>query len=94
MAADAARMVAGRYRLVRPVGRGGMGAVWQAHDTLLGRDVAVKEIWVAGAGPGPEAPDDPPVQRALREAQAAGRLRHPGVVTVHDVVTEQAGRGW
>jgi serine/threonine protein kinase len=88
-----ARVVVGRYRLVRPVGRGGMGAVWHAHDTLLGRDVAIKEIWLPNAGNEPVDPADPLIRRALREAQAAARLRHPGIVTVHDVVTD-AGRPW
>jgi serine/threonine protein kinase len=87
------RVVVGRYRLVRPVGRGGMGAVWHAYDTLLGRDVAIKEIWLPNAGNEPVDPADPLIRRALREAQAAARLRHPGIVTVHDVVTD-AGRPW
>jgi serine/threonine protein kinase len=87
------RVVVGRYRLVRPLGRGGMGAVWQAHDTLLGRDVAVKEIWLPGASDAPIDPGDPRIRRALREAQAAARLRHPSIVTVHDVVTDE-GRPW
>ena len=88
-----ARVIVGRYRLVRPVGRGGMGAVWQAHDTLLGRDVAIKEIWLPSAGSEPVDPADPLIRRALREAQAAARLRHPGIVTVYDVVTDE-GRPW
>jgi eukaryotic-like serine/threonine-protein kinase len=88
-----ARVVVGRYRLVRPVGRGGMGAVWHAHDTLLGRDVAIKEIWLPSAGDEPVDPADPLIRRALREAQAAARLRHPGIVTVYDVVTDE-GRPW
>ena len=93
MTDGAARVVVGRYRLARPLGRGGMGAVWQAHDTLLGRDVAIKEIWFPSAGNGPVDPADPLIRRALREAQAAARLRHPGIVTVHDVVTDE-GRPW
>ncbi|GLY97757.1 serine/threonine-protein kinase [Actinoplanes sp. NBRC 103695] len=80
-------VVAGRYRLLRELGRGGMGAVWHAHDDLLGRDVAIKEIRL------PHGDDDPMVKRALREAQAAARLKHPGIITVHNVVTE-AGRPW
>ncbi|MBU2666239.1 protein kinase [Actinoplanes bogorensis] len=74
-------IVAGRYRLDERIGRGGMGAVWRAHDELLGRDVAVKEILL------------PDTQRALREARAAARLRHPGIVTVHDIVTDD-DRPW
>jgi serine/threonine protein kinase len=88
-----AETVAGRYRLERALGRGGMGAVWLAHDSLLTRDVAVKEILFPTAEPGPVSPADPLVKRALREAQAAARLRHPGIVTVHDVVIED-GRPW
>ena len=93
MAAGAGRVVAGRYRLVQAVGRGGMGTVWQAHDILLGRDVAIKQIWIPGVDHDVEDPDDPLVRRALREARAAARLRHPGVVVVYDVVTER-GRPW
>jgi sugar lactone lactonase YvrE len=88
-----AGLVAGRYRLERALGRGGMGAVWVAHDSLLGRDVAVKEILFPAAGHGPVEPGDPLVKRALREAQAAARLRHPSIVTVHDVIIE-GGRPW
>jgi serine/threonine protein kinase len=85
-------IVVGRYRLLRPLGQGGMGAVWRAHDTLLDRQIALKEIYLPGA-PGPVDPEDPLVRRALREAQAAARLHHPGIVTVHDVVTDE-GRPW
>ncbi|GGN60695.1 hypothetical protein GCM10010112_17250 [Actinoplanes lobatus] len=81
------RVVAGRYLLGRMLGRGGMGAVWQAHDTLLGREVALKEVG------GSSLPSDPQVRRTLREAQAAARLRHPSIVTVYDVVTDE-GAPW
>jgi hypothetical protein len=82
------RLVAGRDVLGGPLGRGGMGTVWRAEDTLLGRPVAVKEVELpAGAGAAPGALRE----RALREARAAARLNHPGVVTLHDVV-EADGR--
>lgn len=88
MSQGTARVVADRYRLNRELGRGGMGTVWQAHDILLGRDVAIKEIQIVG-----QQNTDPFIRRALREAQAAARLRHPSVVTVHDVVTD-GGQPW
>ncbi|WP_433328529.1 protein kinase domain-containing protein [Spirillospora sp. CA-294931] len=89
--AGAGRVLAGRYRLVSVVGRGGMGTVWRAHDEMLHRDVAVKEVQVE---PG-LSDDEREVRhlRTLREARASGRLNHPGVVTVHDVVDED-GRPW
>jgi tetratricopeptide (TPR) repeat protein len=66
-----------RYRLDAEIGRGGMGAVYRAHDTLLKRDVAVKVLSEAGVGTEGRA-------RLLREAQSAAQLNHPNVVSVYD----------
>lgn len=86
-------MVADRYRLEKILGRGGMGAVWHGYDLLLDRDVAVKEIYLPGADHGLIDPDDPRIRRAIREARAAAGLRHPNIVTVHDVALD-GGRPW
>ncbi|WP_223732984.1 serine/threonine-protein kinase, partial [Streptomyces purpurogeneiscleroticus] len=85
------RVLAGRYRLLDELGRGGMGAVWRARDELLGREVAVKEV---------RAPRELPAHeerllyaRLEREGRAAARIAHRNVVTVFDVVTE-GSRPW
>ena len=74
-----AALVMDRFRLLEQIGSGGMGVVYRAFDERLQRHVAVKEIRVA----------DP--ERVLREAQAAARLNHPGIVTVYEL-GERAGR--
>ncbi|HET9138217.1 protein kinase domain-containing protein [Actinophytocola sp.] len=68
---DPGELIAGRYRLISLVGRGAMGVVWRARDERLDRVVAVKQL-LADA--------------SAREARIAGRLRHPNVIAVHDVV--------
>ena len=82
MIAGDRREIAGRYTLIREVGRGGMGAVWLGRDTVLGRDVALKRI---GLMPGASSPD---LQRAAREARLAARLNHPHVVAVFDLAED------
>jgi eukaryotic-like serine/threonine-protein kinase len=73
-----AERVAGRYRLVRPIARGGMAEVWQAHDETLDRDVAVKMLHSHLAD------DSDFIERFRREAVAVAKLSHPNVVTVYD----------
>ncbi|MFS1297866.1 serine/threonine-protein kinase [Streptosporangium longisporum] len=85
------QVLAGRYRLLNPLGEGGAGTVWLAADETLGRDVAVKEVRIP---PGLDAAGRQEVcAAALREANLAARLKHPSIVTVHDVVIEQ-DRPW
>ncbi|WP_188192905.1 serine/threonine-protein kinase [Nonomuraea sp. SYSU D8015] len=83
--------LAGRYSLLRPLGAGGMGKVWLARDEMLDREVAVKELTLPEGMPPQER--EASVKRAVREAQATARLRHPGIVALHDVVVEH-GRPW
>ena len=85
------RLLAGRYRLREPIGRGGMGTVWAAVDETLRRDVAVKEIVFPEGMTSEER--RVATERARREARAAALVDHPGVVTVHDVVVED-DRPW
>jgi TolB-like protein/Tfp pilus assembly protein PilF/predicted Ser/Thr protein kinase len=75
------RTVAGRYRLLKFVGRGGMGVVFKAEDTRLQRTVALK-LLPDGSGQSPEARE-----RFLREARAAAILDHPNICPVHEVDT-------
>jgi len=83
--------VGGRYQLRAAIGNGGMGTVWQAVDTVLRRDVAVKEVLLP---PGmPPAERTAMYERTFREGRAAAALSHPSVVQVYDVVTEN-GRPW
>jgi WD40 repeat protein/tetratricopeptide (TPR) repeat protein len=71
----------GKFQLLERVGLGSFGAVWKARDTELDRVVALK-VPHAGLLSSPEA-----AERFAREARAAAQLRHPGIVTVHEVVT-------
>lgn len=87
---DGDLILADRYRLVRPLGRGGMGEVWEAQDTSLRRPVAVKVISVL-AGGGSRA--DETRARFLREARITAALQHPHIVTVHDLGEATTGQG-
>ncbi|MDR3672143.1 MAG: protein kinase, partial [Holophaga sp.] len=68
----------GKFEIIEPLGEGGLGEVFLARDTIIGREVALKIIRKASLLP----PD--PEGRFLREAQAAGRLSHPNVATIHE----------
>ncbi|MEC4017472.1 serine/threonine-protein kinase [Streptomyces sp. H27-D2] len=83
---DEGRLVAGRYRLIERIGRGGMGTVWRAEDELLGRDVAVKKLHT----PRHLGEDELATlyERTRREARSAARITHANVVVVHDVVED------
>ena len=86
---EAEDLVGGRYRLLEVIGAGGMGRVWLAADVLLGRQVAIKEISTPA-----EATVSLDMQVAtMREARAAARLDHPGVVHVYDVIW-RPGTSW
>lgn len=78
------RLVAGRYRLVRELGSGGMGTVWLAADELLGRMVAMKELRPAAGLT--HADVQTHEQRALQEARSAARIQHPNAVALYEVV--------
>lgn len=88
---DHTRVIAGRYTLVTPLGEGGMGTVWRAHDKVLHREVAIKEVR-APAGLAAAAIERM-YTRLEREAWAAARVSHRNVVTVYDVAMEE-GRPW
>ena len=77
------RLISGRYRLGRVIGRGSMGIVWLAYDEVLHRAVAVKEVRLPPGMPAAEA--DSVRERTLREARAIAALTHPNVISVFDV---------
>jgi serine/threonine protein kinase len=91
MTSTAERRVADRYVLKEVLGKGGMGVVWRAVDTLLQRTVAVKEI---------EFPQAPGIQgldvvreRAAREARTAAALTHSNIIAIYDTIHEE-GRAY
>ena len=89
--AEPQTLIGGRYRLVRRVGSGGMGIVWEASDERLERQVALKQLH----RPLEASPAEAEVanRRAMREARTAAKLHHPHAVSVFDAV-EQDGQLW
>jgi serine/threonine protein kinase len=79
----------GRYEILTELGRGAMGIVYKARDPKINRVVAVKTISLAGQ---PAEEEQEYRERFFREAEAAGRLSHPGIVTVFDVGEEPETR--
>jgi len=77
-------ILAGRYRLARRIGKGGMGEVIAARDEQVGRDVAIKRMRAA-------APHERAIRRFLREASIQGRLEHPAIVPVHEIGRDSDG---
>ena len=75
---SAGDVIAGRYELLTLVGRGGMSTVWNAHDRLLDRVVAIKVLHQQFAS------DEEYVERFRREARSVAQLSHPNIVTVID----------
>jgi len=78
------QILAGRYRIARRIGKGGMGEVLAARDEQVGRDVAIKRMRSA-------APHARAIQRFLREASIQGRLEHPAIVPVHEIGRDSDG---
>src|ERR1700685_1496172 len=79
----------GRYEVLAELGRGAMGVVYKARDPRINRLVAIKTISMAG-----QPPEDVKEyrERFYREAEAAGRISHPGIVTIFDVGEEPETR--
>src|SRR5437764_5813356 len=79
----------GRYEIVAELGHGAMGTVFQARDPRIHRTVAIKTVQLRGAS---SEDDKEYLERFFREAQAAGKLAHPGIVTVYDVDEDEASK--
>lgn len=79
----------GRYEIVEELGRGAMGAVYKARDPQIDRTVAIKNILAASIG---SEEMERFKSRFYREAQAAGKMSHPGIVTIHDIAEDENGQ--
>jgi serine/threonine-protein kinase len=77
-------LIAGRYRVQRRIGKGGMGEVMAARDEQIGREVAIKRMRAAN-------PSQRAIERFVREASIQGRLEHPAIVPVHEIGRDSDG---
>src|SRR4029434_10980637 len=76
----------GRFEIIREIGKGAMGVVYLAHDPRIDRKIAIKMVFIP-PGVSPEEGRGAR-QRFVREAQAAGKLTHPNIITIYDVMEE------
>src|SRR5215203_1415728 len=74
----------GTYEVLSLIGAGGMGEVYRARDTRLGREVAIKVL------PADRLHDEPRRRRFLQEAQAASALNHPHIITIYEIESDGA----
>jgi eukaryotic-like serine/threonine-protein kinase len=85
------RLTTDRFQLIDLVGYGKMGTVWRAWDNRIDREVAVKVIKPPGLN---DTDSARACQRTMQEAEAAARIRHPGIAAVHDVFVADDGIPW
>lgn len=82
----------GKYRILGTLGKGGMGVVYRGLDPDIEREAAIKMVRLDADVDGPEKEEM--LLRVMREAKAAGRLSHPNIITISDVIREEKGGAW